>query len=147
MAHITRVVSVKVDPIRLIDYIVQINNHPAFIPPLKSIDNVQGDPKQAGATWNWTFIMAGVELTGTATTVAYTPGKVFSYKTAGGIDSTFTYSVEPEAGGSRFSMDVLYELPQTLLAKVADKALIERLNDEQADQTVKNVKAILEAAA
>ena len=56
---------------QIMNYIADVNNHPAFIGPLKSIANINGDPKKAGTSWDWTFVMAGVEFSGRAETVSY----------------------------------------------------------------------------
>ena len=45
---------------RVIDYLADVKNHPAFLGPLKSVANVNGDPKKAGTSWDWTFVMGGV---------------------------------------------------------------------------------------
>jgi hypothetical protein len=144
MAHITKVVSVKSDPTKITDYISRVKNHPAFISALKSVDDLTGDEQEIGTQWGWTFAMGGVELVGKGETIEYTSGKVFAYKTMGEAESKFTYSVEPEDGGARLTMDVEYEMPTGVLAKLADAAVVERLNEQEADHAVENIKAILE---
>src|SRR5688572_20478567 len=81
---------------QIMNYIADVKNHPAFIGPLKSVANIDGDPKKPGTSWDWTFMMGGVEFSGRAETVRFDSGKVFSYKTTTGVQSTFTYSAEPQ---------------------------------------------------
>jgi hypothetical protein len=142
MSRVTRVVTVKAVPRQVIDYISNVNNHPAFIPPLVSVENLQGDPRQPGTTWEWTFVMAGVQIRGRAETVVAREGERFSFKTTAGIESTFTYSAEPADGGTRLTLDVVYEVPQNVLAKVLDRAVVERMNEAEADQVVENIRTI-----
>jgi carbon monoxide dehydrogenase subunit G len=144
MAKVTRKFNVKRKPEAVIDYISDVENHPAFIPPLKSVANIAGDPKRKGTRWDWTFVMAGVEIKGKAETADYQAGKRYSFKTTG-IDSTFIYSVEPADGGSRVTADVVYEVPQGVLAKVADKAVVERMNEGDADRAAQSLKTILDS--
>jgi carbon monoxide dehydrogenase subunit G len=144
MAKVTRKFNVKRKPEAVIDYISDVENHPAFIPPLKSVANIAGDPKRKGTRWDWTFVMAGVEIKGKAETAEYQAGKRYSFKTTG-IDSTFIYSVEPADGGSRVTADVVYEVPQGVLAKVADKAVVERMNEGDADRAAQSLKTILDS--
>src|SRR3977135_3217389 len=66
MAKVTRSFQVKSKPEAVIDYIADVENHPAFIPPLKSVANIAGDPKRQGTRWDWAFVMAGVENNGKA---------------------------------------------------------------------------------
>ena len=66
MSHVTTTVPLQADPNEIIDYIAVVENHPAFIGPLKSVENLSGPPQEPGTTWDWTFIMAGVEISGLA---------------------------------------------------------------------------------
>jgi carbon monoxide dehydrogenase subunit G len=144
MAKVTRSFQVKSKPEAVIDYLADVENHPAFIPPLKSVANIAGDPKRKGSHWDWTFVMGGIEINGKAETADYQPGKRYSFKTTG-IDSTFSYSVEAADGGSRVTADVVYEVPSGVLAKIADKAVVERMNERDADRAAQNLKTILDS--
>jgi hypothetical protein len=53
--------------------------------------------------------------------------------------------VEPADGGSRVTADVVYEVPQGVLAKVADKAVVERMNEGDADRAAQSLKTILDS--
>jgi carbon monoxide dehydrogenase subunit G len=141
MVDVKRSLHVEADPARVIEYISDVSNHPAFIPPLKDVTNLSGDPKQVGTRWDWTFTMAGVQVKGHAETVDYVSGKKFSFRTTG-IDSTFKYEVEPDGGGSRLTATVSYEVPEGVLAKIADRAVVARINEGEADHAVKNLQTI-----
>ncbi|MSU45301.1 MAG: hypothetical protein EXS47_01595 [Candidatus Zambryskibacteria bacterium] len=143
MSRVTKIASVKADPEKVLSYIADVKNHPAFISALKSVDNLQGDPKHIGESWDFTFSMGGVEVKGKAETADYVEGKHYSFKTTTGIVSTFSYSVEAENGGTRLTMDVDYEIPHNVVAKLLDSAVVERLNDQEGDRAVENLQAIL----
>ncbi|HYT82893.1 MAG TPA: SRPBCC family protein [Gemmatimonadales bacterium] len=143
MSRVDKSVVISSPPDKVIAYIADVSNHPAFISSLKSVANIRGDSKKAGTGWDWTYVMAGVEISGKAETVAYALGKQFSYKTTTGIKSTFNYRVEPAKGGSRLSVDVVYEIPTSLLGKV-QAAVVEKLNDAEGARAVENLRAILD---
>jgi uncharacterized membrane protein len=143
MSRVAKSTTITSDPARVIDYIADVANHPAFLGPLKSVGKVTGDSKTPGTAWDWTFIMAGVEFTGRAETVAYEKGKKFSFKTTTGIKSTFVYSCELDRGGTKVSIDVTYEVPQSLAAKV-QTSVVEKWNDAEGARAVENLKAILD---
>jgi len=143
MSRVAKSITINSEPNRVIDYIADVANHPAFLGPLKSVSNLKGDPHKAGTTWDWSFIMAGVEFTGRAETVAYEPGRKFSFKTTTGIKSTFVYSCEPAAGGSKVTIDVTYEVPQTLAARM-QTPVVEKINDAEGARAVENLKVILD---
>ena len=145
MSRVTKVASIKAEPSKVLEYIANVKNHPAFISALKSIENLHGNPKHVGEGWDFTFVMGGIEVKGKAETAKYEDGKVYSFRTTNGIDSTFTYSVAPEDGGTRITMDVDYSIPENVIAKMMDKAVVERLNDQEGDRAVENLQAILGA--
>jgi len=128
---------------QIMNYIADVKNHPAFIGPLKSIANLNGDSKKAGTSWDWTFVMGGVEFSGRAETVRFESGKTFSYRTTTGIQSTFTYSAEPQGNDVKVTVDVTYDVPQTLLSKM-QASVVEKLNEAEGSRAVENLKAILD---
>jgi uncharacterized membrane protein len=144
MARVRRNVRVDAPPDEVIEYIADVTNHPAFIPPLNAVTDLDGDPRKPGTTWTWSYAMAGVELQGQAKTLDYEPGRLFSFQTSGGIGSTFVYSVQPQDSGTELIAEVEYEMPQTVLARALDAAAVERMNEGVADSGAENLKAIFE---
>lgn len=144
MPTVSKSVTVNRPPAEVVDYIADVMNHPAFIGPLKSVSDLQGDPRKPGTKWMWTFVMAGVELSGAAETVKYEPGRLFSYRTTSGALSTFEYSAAAQDDGSKVTINVSYEIPDTLLGKVQGP-VVERLNDLDGQRAVDNLKVILDA--
>lgn len=144
MSNITRTVHINSQPEKVLEYIADVNHHPAFLSALKSVDNISGASETVGTSWDWSFIMAGVELQGRAETADYQAGKLYSFKTSNGADSTFMYEVAPENDGTLLTITVDYELPESVLTKVADKSVIEKYNEDEADRVGENLRAILE---
>jgi len=143
MSQIKKIITINASPETIMEYVSDVNNHPAFIPPLKSISNIDERVSTVGTTWDWTFVMAGIEFVGKSEAIKYEAGKVLSYKTTGGIVSTFTYSVEAGEDGTQLTMEVVYETPESLVGK-ANLAAIEKINSESAEAAEENIKAILE---
>lgn len=144
MSQVSKSVIVNRPPADVIEYIADVDNHPAFIGPLKSVADISGDPRTPGSSWTWSFILAGVELSGAAETVKYEPARVYSFRTTSGVRSTFVYSVEPADGGTRLNLDVEYDVPENVLGRV-EKPVLERLNDADGQRAVENLKAILDS--
>ena len=143
MSRVAKSAVINCNADQIMSYIADVKNHPAFIGPLKSIANINGDPKKAGTSWDWTFVMAGVEFTGRSETVSYEAGKKFSYKTTTGILSTFTYTADQQGDGVKLTVDVTYDLPQTLVVKMQG-SVVEKLNEAEGSRAVENLKAILD---
>lgn len=144
MPNVSKSVKVNRSPSEVIDYIADVSNHPAFIGPLKSVTDLAGDPRKPGTSWTWIFVMAGVEISGSAETIKYEPGKLFSYRTTSGALSTFEYSASPQGDGTKVTIKVDYEIPKSLVGKVQGP-VVERLNDLDGQRAVDNLKVILDA--
>src|SRR5687767_4298375 len=118
MSRVAKSITISNDPARVIEYIADVATHPAALGPLECVSEVRDDPRKVGSNWDWTFIMAGGEFTGRAETVAFDAGQRYSFKTTSGIQSTFVYSVQPTGKGTKVTIDVTYEVPKALLAKM-----------------------------
>lgn len=143
MSKVDQSLEVNVNAQALMDYIVDVTNHPAFIGPLKSVTNVKGDVKKPGTSWDWVYSLAGVELSGKAETVRFTPGKEFVYKTTTGAKSTFTYRADVSGKKTRLSLNVEYDVPTNALGKMKS-SVFEKLNDQEGKRVVENLRALLE---
>ena len=144
MSKVAQSLEVNSTPASVMDYIIDITNHPAFIGPLKSVANIKGDVKKPGTTWDWVYSLAGVELAGKAETVRFVPGKEFVYKTTTGAKSTFTYRADAAGGKkTKVSLNVDYEVPTNALGKMK-ASVFEKLNDAEGKRVVENLKALLE---
>jgi len=142
--NVSKSVTVNRSPAEVIEYIADVSNHPAFIGPLKSVSELKGDPRTPGTSWTWVFVMAGVEISGFAETLAYEPGRLYRYRTTSGALSTFEYSAASEGDATKVTINVDYEIPDTLLGKVQGP-VVERLNDLDGQRAVDNLKVILDA--
>jgi len=143
MSKVAQSLEVSCSPESLMDYIIDITNHPAFIGPLKSVTNIKGDVKKPGTSWDWLYSLAGVELSGKAETVRFVPGKEFVYKTTSGAKSTFTYRADPVGKKTRLSLNVEYDVPTNALGKMK-ASVFEKLNDAEGKRVVENLKVVLE---
>lgn len=143
MSRVAQSLEVSCSPGSLMDYIIDVTNHPAFIGPLKSVANIKGDVKKAGTSWDWVYSLAGIELSGKAETVRFVPGKEFVYKTTTGAVSTFTYRTDPAGAKTKLSLNVEYEVPTNALGKMK-ASVFEKLNDAEGKRVVENLKALLE---
>ena len=143
MSRVAQSLEVSCSPQTMMDYIIDITNHPAFIGPLKSVTNIKGDVKKPGTTWDWVYSLSGVELSGKAETVRFVSGKEFVYKTTTGAKSTFTYRADSVGGKTKLSLNVEYEVPTNALGKMK-ASVFEKLNNAEGKRVVENLKALLE---
>jgi len=116
-------------------------NLPEIWPSLVEVKNVKELPS-GGYSWDFVYKMAGVKFNGSSKHVEYVEND-HTVAQSTGIDSTITWSYEAVAGGTRMTSLTEYKIPVPLLGKVAE-AFIVKINENESETTLANVKARLE---
>ena len=137
-------VQINKTPEAVISYVADVRNRPLFLPSLKSISDINGDPAAVGTTWRWTWVLLGVEFEGTGRCLEHETGRRYSFTTEGGLSSKFTYQAESAGDGTSLTIDVEFEVPGTLLSRVGIDDLLEGAKKRDVDQVAQNLKVILE---
>ena len=132
-------------PDAVIAYVADVRNRTFYLPSLKAITDVTGEPASASTTWTWTWVLMGMEFVGTGRSLAYQPGKMYSFRTEGGIESTWTYTVVPEGKGTRLTIQVEYQPPTNVLARLRGDP--QARHQAEVDHVLQNLKAILDTGA
>jgi carbon monoxide dehydrogenase subunit G len=132
-------------PEAVLSYIADVRNRPYYLPSLKTVSDLQivGD-HGAGTKWKWTWLSLGMEFTGTAECLKYEPGKVYSFRTQGGISSTWTYTVTPSGSGTDLHIQVEFEVPENARSRLPAAPVADNLKKVEAERVVQNLKAILD---
>jgi hypothetical protein len=98
-----------------------------------------------GTTYHYTFQMAGVKLNGKATFLEFDPPHKAVVQTEGGAESVWTWTYEAQGDGTLLTCAIEYTIPGAALGKIADKLIVERTNANSLEQSLKNIKGIVEA--
>jgi uncharacterized membrane protein len=131
-------------PQEVIDYVADPRNRPAYFPHLKSIKDVQGDPKSAGTSWKWTFSALGLDFEGRGRCLMHEPGKLYSFTTEGGIKSTFTYEATPADKGTNLKVRLEYDVPERAISVLPTEEVVIKMRQTEAEKVLQNLKTILE---
>lgn len=132
-------------PEAVLGYVADVRNRTFYLPSLKTVSDIQGEPAAASTTWKWTWVLLGMEFVGTGRSVAYQPGQRYSFKTEGGIESTWTYTVAPEGTGARLTIQVEYQPPAGVLGRLRGDA--QARHQAEVDHVLHNLKTILDRNA
>ena len=126
------------------DYTASPANGPAFIPNLNENTNIQPEQPGVGQKFDWRFNMAGVDLRGQAEITEYNSPHNVKIVSTGDSSSTWVYSFEEADGGTKVTLKVDYEIAESAMQKLANKLVVEQLNQKSAEQSLENLKTILE---
>ncbi len=89
--------------------------------------------KASGATFNLTF-----------TVIEYNPRSSIAYELDGMITGTSRYHYTPEGDGTWLTSNYDYKMPGGFLGKIADKVVVERMNAKNLEDSLENLKALVE---
>jgi uncharacterized membrane protein len=127
---------------KVFDY-MKPENLPEIWPSLVEVKNIKELPN-GGYSYDFVYKMAGMRLTGYSEDTEFVPNERIVSISTGGIERTFTWTYEPEGGGTKVTALAEYKIPLPLLGKVAE-AFIVKMNENEGDTILANLKARLEA--
>ena len=141
MAKVERSITIDAPVEKVFSYISNPNNELESIPSITDIRDVTGEG--LGRKWGWTYKMVGFSLKGESEVIEYIPNQRLVHKSKGGIESTWTYTFNPENGGTRLNVVVEYKIPIPVLGKVGERMVLNR-TEREADLAMTNTKESLE---
>ena len=141
MAKVERSILINAPVEKVFSYISDPNNELESIPSITDIRDVTGEG--VGRKWGWSYKMVGFNLKGESEVTEYIPNQRLVTKSKGGIVSTWTYTFNPENGGTRMNVVVEYTIPIPVLGKVGERMVLNR-TEREADLAMTNTKESLE---
>ena len=91
-----------------------------------------------------TYKSGGAKFDITQTVLERTEGQGAKYKMEGMITGTNSWVFTPEGGGTLVKATFDYEMPGGVLGKLADKMIVERMNTENLEKSLENLKKLVE---
>ena len=142
MKKAVKSINIKSPVEKIFNYISEPTNLPEIWPSLIEIKDVQRLPD--GKTKNrWVYKMAGIRLEGTSDGVESVPNQRIVSKTKGGVESTQTWTFQPEGDGTKVTFEVEYTVPIPVLGKLAE-AIIVKMNEHEGEVILANLKIRME---
>ena len=142
MAKVERSITVNTRVEKVYSYLRYPENQLEWLPSVTDIQDVHG--YGVGQRFRWSYKMMGLSLNGVGEVIEDIPNQRCVIKTTGGILSTWTWTFEPEAGGTHLNLVVEYTIPVPVLGKVGEW-LVLRQNEREADLAMANLKDKLES--
>jgi uncharacterized membrane protein len=142
MAKITKSVTINAPVEKAFAFISDPMNLPEIWPSMIEVKDVQASPA-GGYNFGSAYKMAGMRFEVAAETTEYITNQRIVTKSTKGIESTFVWIYQPEAGGTKLTLEVDYTVPIPLLGKLAE-AFIVKQNEHEAGVMLANLKARME---
>ncbi|MES0361259.1 MAG: SRPBCC family protein [Anaerolineales bacterium] len=142
MATIKSSITINAPVDKVFEY-AKPENLPEFWPSLVEVKNVKELPN-GGYSWDWVYKMAGMRFNGSSVHTEFAANERTVSESSGGIESTITWTYEPEGGGTKMTTLVEYKIPVPLLGKIAE-AFVVKMNENESATILANLKARMEA--
>jgi ribosome-associated toxin RatA of RatAB toxin-antitoxin module len=144
MSKVTQSTTIAAPVGQVFAFVSEPQRAPTFLPGLNRISNLSAPQQQVGRTWEWEFNWLGLIFSGKSQCTQFSPASIYQFQTLTGADSTWTYRCEPRGAQTHLTLEVEYEAPQALLARVATAGILEKLNQHRAAEAIANIKTLLE---
>lgn len=128
---------------RVFSFMDAVERQPEWLPSMIEVWDIVGWPG-LGTRWKWNFQMAGIRFEGRSVVSEYVQNERIVVETKGGIDSNWLWFFRPEANGTRVDLTVEYDMPGSILGRLANKLVVEKLNEREAESALVNIKTIIE---
>jgi uncharacterized membrane protein len=116
-------------------------------PPIELQERVTPPPTDLGSVSRYVYNMMGVKIKGEHEVLEMTPNQHLKVKTTSGIDSQFDWHFEPSPGGTNLTVRVDYTLPGSVLGQLLNRLAIEKKNEQDLEEGLRNLKQIVESEA
>jgi len=143
MAIVKKSITINAPTEKVFEYIIEPTNLLEIWPSMIEAKNIKELPN-GGYSYDFVYKMAGIRLTGSSEDTEVVPNERIVSISTGGIESTITWTYEPEGGGTKLTTLVEYKIPVPLLGKIAE-AFIIKMNENESDTIMANLKARMEA--
>lgn len=139
-------VTVDVPAQKVFDFLVAPEKIPLVMPSLIENYSIPPLPLKEGSQFNYKYQLYGVILEGSWVVTAIEPPTRYEARTTGAGNSEWKYRLTENNGRTHVALTVQYDIPESVLQKVKS-AMIEAMNQREADVYVQNLKMALEMQA
>jgi coenzyme Q-binding protein COQ10 len=143
MTTVERSIFVNAPP----EVVTEISQDPTRLPEwYKGIEQAEPDGvyPEVGGSVAVVYKTAGASFDITMTAVEHVPGQSQVNQMEGMITGTNSWWFEPEGEGTHVTARFEYQMPGGALGKVADKLVVERMNEENLEKSLQALKALAE---
>jgi len=139
--------SIVIDaPLEQVDaFLIDTQRLPEWYPGVAAVDPSPGYPVEVNSTCKITYKAGGMTMQSNFTTIECILKSTLTLQMDGMITGTNRWSISEEGDGTKVAIKIDYELAGGGLGKIADKLIVERMNDKYATTSLENLKSIIES--
>ncbi len=127
----------------IFDYISNPLLSTSYHPYIQMNINIRPEQPGLGQTFDWTYNMTGVKMTGSAKVTEFLRPQKYTLTIWGDIDSKWEYVLEESDGKTKTTLTISYEIKQKF-AKMLDAITLGRYNQKILEDALENLKDQME---
>jgi len=124
-----------------------VENHPERLSEwFEGIRHVNADENfpEVGSQMHFDYHAMGIDMKTVSTVLEHNPGVKFSAQMDGVASGVQTWTFEEGDSGTLVTIHFDYDMAGGGLGKIADKLMVERQNTKNFEQSLENLKSIME---
>ena len=143
MATVNKSITINAPIEKVFKYSAEPSNLPEIWPSMIEAKDIQPLPN-GGNKFRWVYKMAGIRIEGISEDTEFIPNQRSVSKTEGGVESEIIWEYQSEGEATKVTFSAEYTVPIPLIGKLAE-AFIVKLNENEAETLLANLKARMEA--
>ena len=112
---------------------------------VSEVTNIKGDPWEKGSSADVAYHVLGMKLIQHMVTSEIEKPRKVTYLMEGGLPGTLEFALEPQGQVTKVDMRIDYSVPGGILGKIANRVLLERMNQKNIESTTEGLKIFCEA--
>lgn len=144
MPLIRKSIDIDASPESVFNYVTNVSTQPDWITFVREVEITSGHGKSEGTTERCVFKLGPRAQTLEAVWTEYDPPRSFARKTTSGLAMEARMTFEPSGGGTLVEWAIQYKPPLGLLSAVIDVMFMNRLFQNEMEESLESLKARLE---
>ena len=136
-------ITIKAQPEKIFSFLTNPKNIPLILPGLIKNTKIPRLPIKKGARFNYKYQMAGFVFNGEVVIDKVEKPKIYDFTSKGGLTSTWKQRIQGNKNNSKFSLEIIYEMPESVISKLKANVL-KSINEKEAERYLTNLKAVME---
>lgn len=146
MPVIKQSIAINAPVSKVFEYVVSPDNWTRYVTSLVDVTDFSDDVPAKGSTFSWVYKMMGLKFAGKGTVTENRKDKSFGLLLEGKHTIMEAYEFADKGGSaSELKINIEYEIPGSVLGAIANKLIIEKLNNIEATQVLEKIKTVCEA--
>ncbi len=144
MPSIRKTIDIEASPEHVFNYATNASTQTDWVKFLKRIDITSGDGQSQGSTDRCVVKLGPRAQAVNAVWTEYDRPRAFARKATDGMEMEGRMTFQPQDGGTRVEWTIGYRPPMGLLGAIVDALLMNRIFQNEVEESLESLKAQLE---